>query len=187
MNDYAETSLIFRRLIPGASVSPPPPPDTHSLSHTQGLHACGPATDLIHGLCLSACAAYVLAPCCYGAIAKALDAYRLDYVDHNANCSMVHIGYHQAREREGEGRLQRFCEDERESARERAREEAMRAVSKSQMLRDIFILVLRGFCMRASGSEQARAGKEKHACACIHSRTHKHTHKHVYICNIIVI
>ena len=56
-----------------------------------GLHACGPATDLIHSLCLSACASYVLAPCCYGFISKALDRYRLEYVDHNANGSMVHI------------------------------------------------------------------------------------------------
>lgn len=54
-----------------------------------GLHACGPATDLIHSLCISAAADYVLAPCCYGFIAKALDRYRLEYVDHNANASMV--------------------------------------------------------------------------------------------------
>lgn len=56
-----------------------------------GLHACGPATDLIHSLCLAACASYVLAPCCYGFISKALDRYRLEYIDHNANGSMVHI------------------------------------------------------------------------------------------------
>ena len=60
-----------------------------------GLHACGPATDLIHSLCLSASASYVLAPCCYGAIAKALDAYRLEYMDHNSNGAMVHIRYPQ--------------------------------------------------------------------------------------------
>ena len=41
-----------------------------------GLHACGPATDLIHSLCLARRAAYVLAPCCYGFIARALDKYR---------------------------------------------------------------------------------------------------------------
>ena len=56
-----------------------------------GLHACGPATDLIHSLCLAASASYVLAPCCYGFISKALDSYRLDYIDHNTNSSMVHI------------------------------------------------------------------------------------------------
>ena len=56
-----------------------------------GLHACGPATDLIHSLCLAASASYVLAPCCYGFISKALDGYRLDYIDHNANSSMVQI------------------------------------------------------------------------------------------------
>jgi len=31
------------------------------------------ATDLIHALCLAQRASYVLAPCCYGFIARALD------------------------------------------------------------------------------------------------------------------
>ncbi|EKX54669.1 hypothetical protein GUITHDRAFT_132349 [Guillardia theta CCMP2712] len=42
-----------------------------------GLHACG--------------ASYVLAPCCYGFISKALDKYKLEYVDKNTNADMCYL------------------------------------------------------------------------------------------------
>ena len=61
---------------PRCAAQPRPPCSPHALNNPLTrlrVALARQATDLIHALCLAQRASYVLAPCCYGFIARALD------------------------------------------------------------------------------------------------------------------